>query len=383
MALERFLFSGPDGYYKKADPALQSTTGVSDAGKLIQTDANGLLDPSFLPSSVINGYDWKESVRVASKTNINLAAPGATIDGVTMANGERFLAAGQTAGEENHIYVFNGAAVPATRAPDADSNEEVTSGNRVYISEGTCAEQVATLIINDPIVLDTTSLSYGFQSIESLTDGDGIDITGGVVSVDLSADSGLEFVGGELQIDFADTSVAGDLDSTNGMLVIKAADLSSNGANQGANILGFDPSNCSTITATNIQGAVDEVCAAVESVTPGVETVDGVGVTAGDLVYYSANDTISTHDTLTDTEEALGLASTTAGAGGTTAVARDGEILTGVLAGATAGDKYYWDGSTYTTNLSSFSPGEHVWQVGVAKNATDLRVDVEFIHTEC
>jgi hypothetical protein len=68
---------------------------------------------------------WKEWVRVASTANINLASPGASIDGISLAAGDRFLAKDQTAGAQNGPYVWNGAAVPVTRAYDMDTAEEV------------------------------------------------------------------------------------------------------------------------------------------------------------------------------------------------------------------------------------------------------------------
>jgi hypothetical protein len=57
-------------------------------------------------------------VRAVSVSNLNIASPGATIDGVTMATGDRVLLAGQSAGSQNGLWSFNGAAVPLTRPPD-------------------------------------------------------------------------------------------------------------------------------------------------------------------------------------------------------------------------------------------------------------------------
>ena len=57
-------------------------------------------------------------------------------------------------------------------------------------------------------------------------------------------------------------------------------------------------------------------------------------------------------------------------------VASDDEVLTGVLTGATAGNVYYWTGSALSTSIPS-GANANVWRVGVAKNATDLYVDVK------
>lgn len=88
--------------------------------------------------SAVEGLAWKDSVRVASTANINLAAPGATIDGITMVANDRFLAKDQTLPEAKGIYIWNGAATPATRAPDMDAAAEVEQAV-VTVEEGTSA----------------------------------------------------------------------------------------------------------------------------------------------------------------------------------------------------------------------------------------------------
>lgn len=75
-------------------------------------------------NSLVEGLAWKDNVVVATQANINLAAPGASIDAIAMALNDRFVARAQTAQTENGIYIWNGAAVPATRSLDAtDVNE--------------------------------------------------------------------------------------------------------------------------------------------------------------------------------------------------------------------------------------------------------------------
>ncbi|MDQ3029657.1 MAG: head decoration protein [Actinomycetota bacterium] len=111
--------------------------------------------------AVARGLDWKASVRAGSTGNIVLTGPGTVIDGVTMAANDRFLAKDQTAGAENGIYVWNGSAVAATRAVDADSSAEVTSGMAVTVTEGTINnDRVYVLTTNDPITLGTTALAF-------------------------------------------------------------------------------------------------------------------------------------------------------------------------------------------------------------------------------
>lgn len=81
----------------------------------------------------------KDPVRVSVSTNVNLASPGASLDGVAMSSGDRFLAYGQSTGTQNGIYIWNGASSAATRALDADTGGEVLDGTLVAVSEGTRA----------------------------------------------------------------------------------------------------------------------------------------------------------------------------------------------------------------------------------------------------
>jgi hypothetical protein len=136
--------------------------------------------------NVAAGMDWKASVRSASTTNITLTAPGATIDGVTMVAGDRFLAKNQTNGAENGIYVWTGAASAATRAPDAVSDANVTPGLTVSVEEGSVNGDRAFILVTDaPITVGTTALAFSPLSVggTSYTAGNGLTLTGTAFSV--------------------------------------------------------------------------------------------------------------------------------------------------------------------------------------------------------
>lgn len=152
----------------------------------------------------IRGLDWKASVRAASTGNITISGPGTTIDGVTMATNDRFLAKDQTTGSENGIYVWNGSAVAATRATDADSSAEVTAGMAVSVGEGTVnADRVYLLITNDPITLGTTSLAFTQLGAAGTTyaAGNGLSLVGSTFNV--VAGSGIIADGTSTRIDTA------------------------------------------------------------------------------------------------------------------------------------------------------------------------------------
>lgn len=108
--------------------------------------------------SSIEGLSWKDSVRVRTTGNVNLASPGATIDGITMAANDRFLADQQTTASQNGIYVWNGAATPATRALDMDTAAEVEQAV-VGVEEGTSAGSTyRQTAVN--VTLGTTNLAF-------------------------------------------------------------------------------------------------------------------------------------------------------------------------------------------------------------------------------
>lgn len=86
--------------------------------------------------SAVEGLAWKDSCRVATQGNINLSSPGATIDGITMASGDRVLVRAQTTQSQNGIYIWNGAAVAMTRALDANTADELEQATTT-VEEGT------------------------------------------------------------------------------------------------------------------------------------------------------------------------------------------------------------------------------------------------------
>jgi len=88
--------------------------------------------------TLLEGLAWKDNVRVATVSNINLSAPGTTIDGVTLNVGDRVLVKNQTDARQNGIYIYNGPSTPMTRAPDANTADELENAV-VVVDEGTNA----------------------------------------------------------------------------------------------------------------------------------------------------------------------------------------------------------------------------------------------------
>lgn len=87
-------------------------------------------------NAALEGLAWKDNARVAASVNVTVSSPGATVDGITLASGDRVLLTAQTTGSENGLYVFNGSSAAMTRAYDMQATADFKSAV-VPIDEGT------------------------------------------------------------------------------------------------------------------------------------------------------------------------------------------------------------------------------------------------------
>ncbi len=174
---------------KRLDQFAPPTSAVNFNNQRI----TGLADPSSAQDGatkayvdmLINGTDWKQSVRAISTANITLSGTQ-TIDGVTLVVGDRVLVAGQSTGSQNGIYLVASGAW--TRTVDADGAGEITANMAVFVEEGTVnADTQWRLTTNNPITIGTTALVFQqFGAGTTYSQGTGISISGNVVSVNLT-----------------------------------------------------------------------------------------------------------------------------------------------------------------------------------------------------
>lgn len=122
-------------------------------------------------SGLTSGQILKGAVEAYVTTNVNLASPGATLDGVTAANGEVYFLGGQSTASENGPYVFNGAASAMTRAQNWDTSEEAVLGSYWVVKRGTSADGFV-LVTND------TAITLGSTAITSVVRGLAAAVTG-------------------------------------------------------------------------------------------------------------------------------------------------------------------------------------------------------------
>ena len=124
---------------------------------------------------------------------------GDTLDGVTLANGDRVLVKNQSTGSENGIYVV--AASPA-RATDFDASSEVTSGLFTFVEMGTVNSDSGWVLTTDgAITLDSTAIAFTqFSGAGQITAGAGFLVGGlpaaaGAVATEMIAGSARTFTG--------------------------------------------------------------------------------------------------------------------------------------------------------------------------------------------
>jgi len=335
---------------------------------------------------VAQGLKPHANARVATTGNITLTSAPAAIDGVTLVNGDRVLVKDQTTNTENGIYDFNGSGSAMTRSDDFDGTTngrvfngsyipEVQEGNTytkhsfVVVSQGTGTNGEHT-IGTDPIIWDFLSSPTDYSGDVGIY----LDHGAKTIAIDLlDSDSGLAFLGtssDELAIEWASVFTIDAAEA----LAVKASKLASTSTGDGASVIGIEDA-AGNFTATTVEGALAEISSAPppDSLT----FTAGENLVKGDLVYISANNTVSIIG-VGDNYYAIGVAKTTVTSGNPVEVLKDNNVLPGIIVGATAGNKYYWNGTAWTTSIPSGN-GSYVWRLGAAKNATDAFVEVEFI----
>ena len=136
--------------------------------------------------SAVTGLSWKQAVRVATTTNGTLATAyqnGSSVDGITLATGDRILIKNQTTQTENGIYVVNATGAP-TRAADSDTGAELV-GEAVFVDQGTVNSDTGWVqTTNAPITIGTSNIVYvQFTGSGTYAAGTGLTLTGNTFSL--------------------------------------------------------------------------------------------------------------------------------------------------------------------------------------------------------
>jgi len=136
--------------------------------------------------SLAEGLHIHASVVAATTANVNLSSAlenGDTLDGVTLATGNRILVKNQSTASENGIYVVAASGAPS-RATDFDAPAEIDGGDFVFVTGGTVNDNTGWVQTNTVGTVGTDAIAFSqFAGAGTVTAGTNISVAGNQVSV--------------------------------------------------------------------------------------------------------------------------------------------------------------------------------------------------------
>lgn len=352
-----------------------------------------LVDKKYV-DDVASTHEWQDSVIDADL----LTPPGAPT------TGDRYLingvGAGAWAGQDNNIAEWNGTAwvyTTPTTGMRVGADDEPDVAYYLYGGASWSKKNVEVTTASTGLVKVGNDIQ-----LDSSSAGDGLGFTTGVLAVNVD-DSSIEITTDTLNVKalgITDAMLAGSI--SDGKLAqdyIQTSEVddvtiefgaSLNVKDDGINALKIDwglgsnqvsagdvpIADAGGYTAeTDVEGSLQELYGLLSD--RGVELLSA-GVSKGDLLYVSANNTLATYSSITTFHKAVGLANATVAAASNVKSLSNDTRVDGVLSGAIAGDVYYWDGTNHVNSIPSGS-GAYVIQTGTAINATDLYVECRLV----
>ena len=202
-----------------------SASGVTISGSI--TNATDAATKAYV-DSVAQGLDVKQSVHVASTTNIATLSGLLTIDSHTLQSGDRVLVKNQDTASENGIYVASAGSW--SRADDFDGTPAISSGAFTFVEYGTTQGGTGwVLTTTGTITIGTTNLTFSqFSGANLYTAGDALSLTGNEfdvkydnTSIGLNGSNQLEIkTNGVSAANMASGSVELGTDTVSGILAI-------------------------------------------------------------------------------------------------------------------------------------------------------------------
>jgi hypothetical protein len=356
--------TGASAYFDFGSRAIRSSFTAQDG--------NDLVNKSYA-DALAAGLLVKDSVRAATATGetLNLSSMPATVDGVTLASGNRFLAKNQATASQNGIYQFNGVGAAATRTADFDGtpSSEVRGGVFTFVQEGTVNEDSGwVLLTNGTITVGTTALSFGqFSGAGQIIAGAALSKSGNTLNVKYdNVTIGLN-LSNELEVKDAGITLA--------KLASDSVDESKLTVSVAGDGLGGGGGAALSVN-TGDAVKIDSDAVAVDFAL--TKTNDNASaITIRKVVYVNAagNVDLAEKDTANLFESELGVvedASIDPDEEGKV-IFRRGAVIGG-FTGLTPGKEYYVDtaGDIALYSAITYAPGEFVMSVGKALSATEI-----------
>lgn len=160
-AAERALFT-PDPPTPASGPDPLHIWFETDTGDTYAWDGSGWEQVNTGGGGAATIIAWKDAVRAATVVAGTLATSfenGDTVDGVTLATGDRILVKTQASATENGIYTVNASGAP-TRATDADSGTELLGATVKVLEGSTNADKEFQCTTNATITIGATNLTF-------------------------------------------------------------------------------------------------------------------------------------------------------------------------------------------------------------------------------
>tara|TARA_B100001057_G_scaffold487831_1_gene571182 strand:- start:6930 stop:11687 length:4758 start_codon:yes stop_codon:yes gene_type:complete len=186
--------------------------------------------------SVASGLDVKDSVRVASTTDVNTSTPPAAIDGVTLSAGDRILLKDQSTDTQNGIYTYDASGL--TRATDMDAAGEFV-GAFFFVEEGTVNSDQGFVMTSDgPITVGATSIAFTkFTGTGQITAGAALSKSGNTLLVNV--DNSFIEVNGSDELTIKGTNTTGQVLQSDGSGGVAYGTVDLTSANSVAGALGL------------------------------------------------------------------------------------------------------------------------------------------------
>lgn len=152
---DTFIHNGSSFEKLLTEGDLLTDTGLSGASNSNVPTSSAI--KTYVDNKVL-GLTWGQAVRVASTANVNISNAlenGDTLDGVTLATGDRVLLKDQSSATENGIYIV-AASGAASRSSETGAQ---LANHAFFVQEGTANGDKSWTITNDTITLGSTSIT--------------------------------------------------------------------------------------------------------------------------------------------------------------------------------------------------------------------------------